>query len=240
MGYCGASFQVLNTFLADIVTEIEDTEVCPGDNIIDKTLFTYQAISTKQPEVQQTTMKPKTEPEPKTTKILETVEPTKKTEESKENEDEKIPEDYVEPNEEQENEEKEVTDVIENVPTTTTKTAVTTTTMPSEMPDTTITTHRKRDLSLASNWSKYNQCISSFRNFLYLDSKPRLTSISNEDLLSALLLCHQNPRLIIASTNNTTIMKQIKIYSIVPKPSRKHWFKSNGRNLFGRFFRVLF
>ena len=128
---------------------IEDTEVCPGANIIDKTLFTYQAISTKQPEVQQTTMKPKTEPEPKTTKVLETVEPTKKSEESQESEDEKIPEDYVEPNEEQENEE-EVTDVIENVPTTTTKTAVTTTIKPSEMPDTTITTHRKRDISLAS------------------------------------------------------------------------------------------
>lgn len=138
--YGNGTYNLLLEHQADIVTEIEDTEVCPGDNIIDTTLFTYQTSTTKEPEIQLTTEKPKTEPEPKTTKALETVETTKKTEELQENEDEKIPEDYVEPNEEQENE--EVTDEIENVLTTTTKTDVTTTTMPSEMPETTITTHR--------------------------------------------------------------------------------------------------
>ena len=118
--------------------------MCPGDDIIDASLFTYQTHVSV--EVQATTPKPKTEPEePKTTKTPVAIEKTKKNEEPKENEDEKIPEDYIEPNEEPE---EKVIGEIEKSPTTTTITAVTTTTMPSEMPDTTVTTHRHRGLNL--------------------------------------------------------------------------------------------
>ena len=69
---------ILMYVLADIVTEIEDSQLCPGDDILDPSLYTY-STPTKEPEKVVET--PKAEEVLPNVQISETAEVTKKVQE---------------------------------------------------------------------------------------------------------------------------------------------------------------
>ena len=124
-------------FLADIVTEIEDNELCPGDDIIDTSLFTYEKSksTTNAPTPPPPTVSVKTVKS--TTKSAKTASAAAVVEEEPDEDNVLTPEDYVEPEEEA-----EVDDAVTMQTTTTVATTTRTDEPTTESFATTVSMHR--------------------------------------------------------------------------------------------------